>query len=564
MFEQLSELFGLNQKALKHKPKEQAKEETDVQTNQTITEKTTPPPALLVDPDIIKAEKHLEALGFFSPSTKRNKRKGKLTRRKVKIFERDGQKVEVKITFMGVEDYGLPIISDMDMFRAFQKLCTDILREQGTLENPVGFTTADIRRIAGKTHGRFAVEVKNWIKRMVLTGIEAEQTVWHAGKKRWLQGVFHVFERAVLMGEELGDNEVADKHYVWLPEWHLNNFNLQVWKYIDYDLHKSLQYPIAKVLYPMLDTMFFASNSRPVSKRYDDLCDELDLTTHRYLADIQRQLDPALEDLKAQKFLSKWKYAKTSDGKAYKITLWAGKRFFDWQEKRKKIVEPSVIDMPELREAQEVKQAQKGTAKIKKPTKQEQPQELTPYQNTLLEWLKTQQVTGAKKVILDSPHKDNPEKIEALKLDYSLKVEQGFEFKVGAKAWLVSQFKNPDYNPPESIEKQKEAMRQREENQRREAAQEAAKEKRKRKRQEYNVFVDQEKARLQDEIGTQKWLKLQAQALENTKKQKFFTQMYQDRPDGPTVKSMIEKEFEKILGIPEFEDWLKKAPEKVA
>lgn len=50
----------------------------------------------------------------------------------------------------------------------------------------------------------------------------------------------------------------------------------------------------------MLDTMFYASNGRPVSKLYADLCNELDIANYHFLSAIQRKLNPALEDLKAQ------------------------------------------------------------------------------------------------------------------------------------------------------------------------------------------------------------------------------------------------------------------------
>ena len=61
------------------------------------------------------------------------------------------------------------------------------------------------------------------------------------------------------------------------------------------------------------------------------------------------------------------------------------------------------------------------------------------------------------------------------------------------------------------------------------------------------------------------WVKLQSQAVEAVQsKNAFLRAKYQDDPESVTIKVMIDKEFEKLLGLPEFENWLQKEPEKVA
>jgi hypothetical protein len=411
-------------------------------------------PTSTLEPELIKGEKHLEALGLFSPSTKRNKRGGRLTRKKVKVFEKDGVKIKVEITFMGVEGYGLPIVSDLDIFRAFQKIVTEQFQQDGEIEIPIAFTAADIRRVSGKTHGWFDIEVKEWIKRMVLTGIEAEQTVWHAGKQEWLSGVFHVFTKGIAKGEKLGDGRIADKYYVWLEDWYLQNFNFKLWKYIDYDLHKNLKTSIAKVLYPILDAMFYAGGGNPVSKRYDDLCDELDITRYRYLSDIQKRFDPALEDLRVQGYLAKWEYAKTQDDRGYKITFWPGKRYFLIHGNRLKGETSSTAPGQITASATVSQKTSRSTGKRSTTP--------IPKQAEFITWLESKGVKGARKLVMSSPHRENPEMFEVIRLDFERRNAKG---KIDhPKAWLSTVVSDPGYNRPKGLETNKEKEKKEEQN----------------------------------------------------------------------------------------------------
>ena len=96
----------------------------------------------LVASAFIKAERNLEALGFFTPSRnglKSEKEKVIRLRRKV-----DGEIKELTITILPASKYGLPSTVHQDLYRAFQSIVSELYRRSGEMPRLVRFTTADL------------------------------------------------------------------------------------------------------------------------------------------------------------------------------------------------------------------------------------------------------------------------------------------------------------------------------------------------------------------------------------------------------------------------------------
>jgi hypothetical protein len=72
---------------------------------------------------------------------------------------------------------------------------------------------------------RIGKEVNEWLDVMSATTIISEGVVYLAGRRKWARDRFHVFERAVSYGKELEPGRVADKNFVWLHEWQIENIN---------------------------------------------------------------------------------------------------------------------------------------------------------------------------------------------------------------------------------------------------------------------------------------------------------------------------------------------------
>ena len=172
---------------------------------------------------VVRVEKNLNSLGFFSPTASTGKR----NQEKIVVFSRElsgGIKTEAKATIMATSR-GLPNTADLDKYLAFQLIVADLKKKQGVLSNPIGFTTYQLLRLLGlKPTGKRYNEVDQWLDRMAGTLIKSEGAVYFAKTKRYMKDRFHVFEKVYTVGEELPNGE-AEQNYVFLSDWQLENLN---------------------------------------------------------------------------------------------------------------------------------------------------------------------------------------------------------------------------------------------------------------------------------------------------------------------------------------------------
>ena len=277
--------------------------------------------------DLVRVEKSLASLGFFTPSNK--KIKGVKT--KTILFNRqlEGQKIEVKATILPSAAYGLPITSDQDKYLALQKIIADIHREKGSVSNPIGFATADLLRILGLTDaGKNYDDILEWGKRMTLTGISSEGVIYFAGHKTWATDTFHVFERFVSVGNQMPDGTLADQNYVWLSEWQLENINHNHLLPLDLETYRQLKNHIAKALVPLLQVWLYATlQAGFFEKRYRDLCQILNITEYKHTSKIKEKLGPSLDELQRHRYLAGWRIHHTSEGSEFKVVFLHGEKF---------------------------------------------------------------------------------------------------------------------------------------------------------------------------------------------------------------------------------------------
>jgi hypothetical protein len=298
--------------------------------------------------EFVKVEKNLTSLGFFSPSSKNTKNHKAKT---INInYTSEGKRVVGKVSIEPAASYGLPTTADQDNYFAIQKI-VDELRQRGEVKNPIAFTSAELIRAKGKrvTTGKNYDDLVQSLKRIALTGIVSEAAVYFAGTKTRATDIFHVFQRVVLFGKKLPDGTTADKNYVWLSEWQLENINNNFLLPIDFETYKHLKNHIAKALVPLLQIWLFASREEAsFEKRYDELCEYLNVTRYKYLSDIKKQLSPALDELKAHGYLKNWKIEEAQQG--YKIIFYHGEKFYRDQltraERKTKTFTPKLVKKP--------------------------------------------------------------------------------------------------------------------------------------------------------------------------------------------------------------------------
>ncbi len=285
-------------------------------------------------PQYIKTEAFLENIGFFTPSSKRIK--GIYTKEKI-IGERigqDGTKRFIKTNVSANHEYGLPITSDLDYYRAFLKICNEVVDREGRFQLPIPVPTTKLLRYAGKTKGATEWrEVKHWLCRM--TGTLIKGGLYRAKSKDFEEGfIGNVFSQVLLKGDKQKNGKVADTNYIWPSPWFLSNYYYRYVKTIDFNFHMRLRKPIAKALYTVLETGWFAAGGNPYKKSYQNLCKDFLLTTHTHFSNIKRQLDPAHKELVREKYLSKWEYTKSKRKPDYIIIYYPGDKYFTDQQAR--------------------------------------------------------------------------------------------------------------------------------------------------------------------------------------------------------------------------------------
>jgi hypothetical protein len=277
--------------------------------------------------EVVRVEKNLNTIGFFTPSSK--KLLGVPSKNvKIQIRSSTGQRVDARATIFPSAEFGLPTTADQDKYFAFQKLIERLRGADGLITNPVRFTSAAMLEILGMTQGgKNYQDISVWLRRMTFTGIESEGVVFLAGKKKYARDMFHVFQRSVAVGEVLEDGTVAQENYVWLSDWQLDNLNNRHTLPINYDVYRMLQLHIGKALLPLLQLWFYASREQYTEKRYTQLCSLLGIQHYQAVSRIRQQIGPSLDELTRQKFLTNWEICETADGKDYKLRLWAGSAF---------------------------------------------------------------------------------------------------------------------------------------------------------------------------------------------------------------------------------------------
>lgn len=286
-------------------------------------------------PTFTKAEKSLTSLGFFTPSSRR------LKDQKVKRIsftrEIDGKRVEASAEIVPSAMFGLPVTADQDKYLAFQKFVTDLQQAHGKVENPVRFKSAELLRLLNRDTkaGKNYKEISEWLDVMTATTIMSNGVVYNAGKKQYARDRFRVFDRAVTVGKELDNGAIADANYVWLSPWQLENINNKFLLPIDLDTYQKLRNHIAKALVPLIQIWLYASQKTGAfEKRYDELCEILNVQRFGSPSLILRQFKPSLDELVAHEYLEKWRIERTSDRKAYKIILFHGPKYYRDQNRR--------------------------------------------------------------------------------------------------------------------------------------------------------------------------------------------------------------------------------------
>src|SRR5690242_9019753 len=280
-------------------------------------------PLVVEDIDVVRVEKSLHSLGFFASTAHRE-----ISRTIIQIFRRpDGQRIQAKAVIEGIPSLGLPTTADRDKYMAFMKIALDQREFQGQLANPIRFSGADMIKLLRLRKGGFHYdEINDWCKRMVATTIMSEASIFLADRRQYATDTFHVFDRVVLVGEELHDGTRSEFYQVYLSQWQLTNLNQGYLLPLDFNAYLKLKRDIGKALFGHLSVWFYASRGQSIEKKYTDLCQLLNICAYPHLSKAASVLAPSLEELLAIGYLSNWDLCRRCRGAELKLTLLPGKR----------------------------------------------------------------------------------------------------------------------------------------------------------------------------------------------------------------------------------------------
>lgn len=268
--------------------------------------------------EFIRPEVNLLVFPFFALTTK-----GLRTRLETEfraVTERDGERVEILWNVSANPKYGYPGLFDRQVHRAVEQIITEMLRDQGRVENPIplgslyGLCERMGRRKCERRQeygGKEYQAIKRALERITTTSIKSEGTFYHKGKQHWVSKVFHLYDAVVFQGERLQNGEIADTNYLYLSDLYLQSINSLYVKPLDYHYQQRLRSHIASRLYEILGVKFYGVRDHrqaQVCFKYSTLAQLLPVEQHRYLSHAKKQLNPAHQELVDTGFLAAYEW----------------------------------------------------------------------------------------------------------------------------------------------------------------------------------------------------------------------------------------------------------------
>lgn len=254
--------------------------------------------------EVIRSEVNLLIFPFFALDDKDVKRRKELEFKA--LVERDGKKLEVIWNVSANAKFGFPGPFDRKVHKALEEILTEL---KLPIQNPIllGSLYNLCKRIGLVATGPNYEKIKAALRRITATSIQSKGTFYLKGRKRWVEDVFHLYERVVFKGEQLPEGVTADENRLFLNTWYLDNLNSGYTKPLDYAYYKSLKDGIAQRLYELLGVKFFGlvMQGKPsLQYSYFTLCQLLPLKPQQQLKYARRQLKSAHEMLQETGFLN--------------------------------------------------------------------------------------------------------------------------------------------------------------------------------------------------------------------------------------------------------------------
>jgi len=332
----------------------------------------------LVVLDEIKSEVNLNKFPYFALSRQSSKTPTKIEYRD--SITRGDERIDFFWRVSANVEYGFPGTFDKKVFKAIEQIINrNGWSDTKQIQNPISFSLYQICKIIKiKNDGKTKKNIKESLKRMVVTAIESQGAFYQKEKKQGLyEDIFHLYNRVVFRDEKLPDGEIAETNYLYLGDVYLESLNSFYVKKINYKYYQALKSDIARRLYEILDIKFYGLKRHCVSVDYEKLCALLPIKQQKKYSDATRYLKPAHDELVKTNFLKAVEWEKVSR-REWQIKYFPSKETMQKINKEAIEVEPEPQKLEKPKEPPQPEQAPSSQEQSKQETAPRQTEKENP------------------------------------------------------------------------------------------------------------------------------------------------------------------------------------------
>jgi hypothetical protein len=263
---------------------------------------------------LVSAERNLEEYPLFELKARQRGSKARLFER---VIEGDGG-VSLRQTWRVIPsgEYGMPGPVDQDVYLAVLQL----LEKRGGMpeDGELAFSLYELRKVLGWSDdsGGAYREIKDALVRIQLTGVQSSNAFYSAADEQLIADSFNVWSVHFAQRKKRGaansrTRTTQDRHVLRFHPVFIRNYEAQYLKGLDADFFWSLNMPLSKRLYRLIDLQ----RAGGLSWRTDLFAvrDQIPLD-YPYPSQIKRALKKAHEELEEKGFLSGVEYEEHEEG----------------------------------------------------------------------------------------------------------------------------------------------------------------------------------------------------------------------------------------------------------
>lgn len=198
-----------------------------------------------------------------------------------------------KLTITGSDLLGLPNSMDDEVLLA----CVQLTKQAGFADRKLRFSRYALLdcigwKPDGRSYRRLAESLDRWAGTLVIS----DKAYWDKANRCWIKDSFNILDRVLLADCDTGESARARSAIVW-GDFMWRSFQAGNLKELDFDFWLSLQSPVAKRLYRLLDKRFYFG--RTVSFDLHDLAwEKIGLSRNMHTGQIKEKLQPAHRELR--------------------------------------------------------------------------------------------------------------------------------------------------------------------------------------------------------------------------------------------------------------------------